>query len=532
MNRIVVITSGTRYSVGKGIAELTRAIPDAEWLVLRHVRTRPFRRILRSQWLNLQHHGWRWIPYELGDLAGRLYSPNGAVTLGTKPAPGSAYEWETILALPRVRLLEVKGLHDEGTLAAVRAFAPDLGLVLAASILKPSLFEIPRLGTINLHKGLLPDFRGMPPAFWELYENRQELGCTIHKVDAGLDTGPLLLQRRIPRRRHATVRGAAFELDEVGIRMTCEAVSLLLGGDPTWTPQTGGGRTFKKPTLRQETDLRRRLEPPHPESRPRRWMKDAAFTAYTHVIRPVPRRILAAQGIQRVVVFCYHRVNDDLRDSLTVGVEQFDDQMKLLASRYPVVDVEDVIAGTFRRDTSRPVIAVTFDDGYRDNWEFAAPILAQHRIPAAFFVSTGMIGTDRGFDHDRERLGMALPTMDWDQLRRMRDLGFTIGSHTVTHINCARVDKETLRRELDESRDTLRERLGIESPLFAYPFGKRADITAEGIQAVREAGYRGCFSAYGGVNDGSIDPFNVRRLGVGYATSRRGFLAALEGFSR
>jgi len=269
-----------------------------------------------------------------------------------------------------------------------------------------------------------------------------------------------------------------------------------------------------------------------PEPAARRAIKSVFYAGYTHGMRAIPRRLLAAARRQRVVVFCYHRVNDDMRDSLTVGVEQFDEQMGLLARMYPVVSIEDVVDGTFERDTARPAVAVTFDDGYRDNWQLAVPILARHRIPAAFFVSTGMIGTDRAFEHDLIRLGHALPTMDWENLARMQEMGFTIGAHTVTHINCARVDAETLRRELTDSRDTLRSRLGIERPIFAYPFGKRDDITPEGLAMVRELGYRGCLSAYGGANEGPIDPFGVLRIGMACGASRSGFRAAVEGFSR
>jgi peptidoglycan/xylan/chitin deacetylase (PgdA/CDA1 family) len=275
-----------------------------------------------------------------------------------------------------------------------------------------------------------------------------------------------------------------------------------LSGDATWTPQPAGGHTYTRPTLAEEAKLRRRLLH-QPEPAARRAIKSVFYAGYTHGMRAIPRRLLAAARRQRVVVFCYHRVNDDMRDSLTVGVEQFDEQMDLLARMYPVVSIEDVVDGTFERDTARPAVAVTFDDGYRDNWQLAVPILARHRIPAAFFVSTGMIGTDRAFEHDLIRLGHALPTMDWENLARMQEMGFTIGAHTVTHINCARVDAETLRRELTDSRDTLRSRLGIERPIFAYPFGKRDDITPEGLAMVRELGYRGMLSAYGGCERGS-----------------------------
>ena len=529
--RLVVFTSGSRNSVSKGIAELLRALPSARILVAQHQPRRKWGKLWRSQWSHLKRNGWRWIPYETLDVLRMLRPASAVEVLGRKPSPGAEYTWSALGRDPRVEIFRTLALHSEETLAVVRSFRPDLGIVLAAPVLKPSLFEIPRLGTINLHKGILPQFRGMPPAFWELYQDSPELGCTIHRVDRGLDTGPILLERRVPRPKYATVKGAAIQLDEIGVRMTCDAAALVLSGDATWTSQPAGGHTYTRPTLALEGKLRRRLMH-QSEPAGRRAIKNVFYSGYTHGMRAIPRRLLAATHRQRVVVFCYHRVNDDMRDSLTVGVEQFDEQMDLLARLYPVVSIEDVVDGTFERDTSRPAVAVTFDDGYRDNWELAVPILARHRIPAAFFVSTGMIGTDRAFEHDLTRLGHGLPTMDWENLTRIQEMGFTIGAHTVTHINCARVDAETLRRELTESRDTLRGRLGIERPIFAYPFGKREDITREGLAMVRELGYRGMLSAYGGANEGPIDPFGVLRIGMACGVSRQGFRAAVEGFSR
>ena len=316
----------------------------------------------------------------------------------------------------------------------------------------------------------------------------------------------------------------------------------LLGGDPasgaagpdgdapdraaSFPDGRRAGSTVPAPP--QERELRRRLRQPHPERAPRRWMKSAMFAGYTHLVRPIPRRLSAALGSQRLVVLCYHRVNDDLRDSLTVGVEQFEDQMRLLVRRYPLVSIEDVVAGTFRRDTARPAVAVTFDDGYLDNWEIAAPILARLRIPAGFFVTTGVIGNALGFDHDRARLGRTVPTMDWEHLRRLREMGFTIGSHTSGHVNFALADRGALRLDLEQSRDALRERLGVRRPILAYPFGRADDITPEGDRLVRELGYAGCLSAFGGANQGPIDPFDIRRQGVSFAITRSAFQASIE----
>lgn len=72
-------------------------------------------------------------------------------------------------------------------------FDPDVLLVSACPLLKPEIFEIPRLGTINVHRGIAPEYRGERTIFWPLYYREfDKLGVTLHRVDAGTDTGPIL----------------------------------------------------------------------------------------------------------------------------------------------------------------------------------------------------------------------------------------------------------------------------------------------------------------------------------------------------
>lgn len=253
---------------------------------------------------------------------------------------------------------------------------------------------------------------------------------------------------------------------------------------------------------------------------------------YSGLAAPLVNRANGWLGRQSAVILVYHRVNDEMTDGVTVGREQFERQMELLRREYPVVPLEDIASARAGRDTKRPVIAVTFDDGYLDNFENAVPILSRHRIPATFFVSTGFIGTRRGFVHDLKKLGRALPNMTWDQLRQMRQQGFGIGAHTVTHLNCGLASVEDVRRELVESYEVLQHELGVKDLMFAYPFGGRRDMTAAVREEVRRAGYTACLSAYGGANRGPIDPFNILRVGIGGGLSLRGFRARIDGWAR
>ncbi len=533
MEKIVIFTGNLTYSVRKGIVEICNNYPKTRILIAHQSPKKPIKKLLKNQWVNIRKNGWRWIPYQSSDIYNRVIHKilRESNAIKNSSCPGSQYDWQSIKKLPNIHYHICNNLHDKETLRRIISFNPDLGISLAAPILKAPLFTIPSLGTINLHKGKVPFYRGMPPAFWELWNNENEVGCTIHKVEAGLDTGDVLVKSSIPISKYSTVKGMQLALDEMGVLLTIRAIRLMAEGNPAWKKQQNGGKTYRKPTLKQQNVLNNRLVSPSNQGVVKRTIKGMVFFIYIYLIRTVPRWLLALKDNQRVIVLLYHRINDDLRDSVTVGIEQFDKQMEIVNKKCTVVSIEDIIRGNLPRNSFRPLVAVTFDDGYLDNYENAVPILLKHKIPAAFFISTGLIGTKNGFKHDILKLGKALPNMNWKQIEHMKQLGFTIGSHTINHINCAKDDVEKVRQEIVESKQTLEDKLGMKDIIFSYPFGKKEDINNSILEYVREVGYIGCVSAYGGCNENVINPFNVLRMGVDSNFSILAFQARLEGFS-
>lgn len=529
IGRTVVFTSDLNHSVKKAVFELATRFPDREWLVLLHSPSRPVSRIVRNQFRNLRRHGWRWIPH-LARLIGASLQNRVRRRPEVHPdAPGLAIDAAFRDGRHGIRTMRVPSVNGPEGVRLLTGFAPDLGISLAAPILRERAFSVPRHGTINLHKGKVPEYRGMPPAFWELKNGESEVGCTVHRIEAGLDTGAIIVERTVPRERYSTVGGMQRQLDRLGIELMCEAFGAFDAGTQTETAQREGGRTYTRPTLAEERALRRRLAGGRRGLRSA--AKDAVLSSYASLARPLPSRVLGLRRSQRIVILLYHRVSDEFRDEVTVGIEQFDRQMAWLGSRCTVVPTSDIVHGRIPVSSPSPVIAVTFDDGYLDNWENAAPILERYRIPATFFISTGFIGENRPFPHDAQKLGRTVPAMTWDQIEQLQRLGFTIGAHTVNHIDCGATEAQTVRAELIESRDVLREKLGLDEVFFAFPYGRRHNITPGVIEMLKQLGYTACFSAWGGYQRGvEFDRYDIRRVGLGSNFSMAAFRASLAGF--
>jgi len=243
----------------------------------------------------------------------------------------------------------------------------------------------------------------------------------------------------------------------------------------------------------------------------RQLAKDSFFRAYH-----AQKRLLGRSG-RTLPILCYHRVSDDLRDHVTVGIEQFDQQIAFLKANYTIIGLRDLLDGSL--NTQKTPVAITFDDGYLDNYENAFPILAKYGASATFFVSTDHITEQKPFAHDLDKLGRGLPNMSWDQIREMQRAGMDFGSHTANHVDLGQIDEATAWQELIRSDQTLRDQLGLKQNLFAFPFGRPQNLTEANHALIKKAGYHCCCSARGGLNNReNIDPFDIKRIGINYGS--------------
>lgn len=216
-----------------------------------------------------------------------------------------------------------------------------------------------------------------------------------------------------------------------------------------------------------------------------------------------------------VPVVAFHRVNNrGKNDGLTCDVKTFKEFCRVFSQEFDVVSIGTLTERLKRREGIKNLLAITFDDGYVDNYEEAAPILQQFGLPATFFVSTGFIDTDLIAFWD-EAAGVREKWMTWAQVSALHRTGFEIGAHTRTHVDLGKAMPDVAWSEIVGSRLDLEVQLGIKATSFAYPFGRQNHLLEGNLELVRQAGFECCCSCYGGINHGNTNVYNLHRIPIG-----------------
>jgi len=216
----------------------------------------------------------------------------------------------------------------------------------------------------------------------------------------------------------------------------------------------------------------------------------------------------------QMTIVAFHRVNDQLaNDPLTCSAAKFEAFCRFFCKHFRVLSLSEQVAGCRAGNDLGGTLSITFDDGYRDNIEVAAPILRRLQLPATFFVTTGFVGSSIIAPWDRQ-LPFQPRWMSWDDVRALHAEGFEIGSHTDSHLDIGAADAERVRMDLALSKEKLREALGAAVTLFAYPFGGPEHISRRARDQVREAGFTCCVACHGGINSTTPDPFDLNRIAV------------------
>ena len=251
-----------------------------------------------------------------------------------------------------------------------------------------------------------------------------------------------------------------------------------------------------------------------------------------------------------IVVLMYHRVNDNLPLSdLNVPVAKFREQMEYLKKNCEVVSIDNLLFGapvlqcpstpeeTIKRGNrgtsvqgnlkQNLKVIITFDDGYRDNYTNAYPILKELGLPATIFLITGMIGTDQKRPRYKD---MPTPDMlNWEEVLEMAPNNITFGTHTVSHPNLAQLSYVEQKKEIEEGIVALgsnvpmfqsskledssvgRETLDVRREVFCYPYGYYNQDT---LKVLKDLGVKIAFTVDPGINNEKINLLELRRTEI------------------
>lgn len=237
----------------------------------------------------------------------------------------------------------------------------------------------------------------------------------------------------------------------------------------------------------------------------------------------------------RVPVLMYHSISDDPELSFSpyykvcTYPQRFAEQMQWLADGgYRGVTLTEGLAALRREEShkdqvtgkknhsnhgnnpigeNQKLVAITFDDGFRDFHTAAFPVLRQHGFSATMYLPTAFIGDERKNFKTRECL-------TWAEVQELQDAGMEFGSHTVTHPKLVELDWPQIEIELNESKKTIEQKLQRPARSFAYPYAfpqANRDFASRFESVLREAGYESCATTEIGPMRVSDDPLRTKR---------------------
>ncbi|MBN1559659.1 polysaccharide deacetylase family protein [candidate division KSB1 bacterium] len=281
-------------------------------------------------------------------------------------------------------------------------------------------------------------------------------------------------------------------------------------------------------------------------------------------------------GHSSLRIFNYHRVLPGRPRFVidAIDVQEFEQQVKILTSCFNVCSLEAAIPALQRGELPPNSVCITFDDGYRDNYEYALPVLVKYNVPATVFLTTDFIGAQKFLWHDlvlwafevttmecmtfdelglqdarlveqedREKVAVyvleklktvttarrdelitmlydrmavnsrpqASYMLDWQHIREMSDLGMTFGAHTKSHVILSTLDDEALEEEIVGSKKAIERHLPSPVTSFAYPNGRKDDFDERAKKILRESGFQCAVTTDRGLNDRSQDVYALNR---------------------
>lgn len=223
-------------------------------------------------------------------------------------------------------------------------------------------------------------------------------------------------------------------------------------------------------------------------------------------LQETSEQVTVPSGAIKVPILVYHSVRPIIKgepplvDYFDISPELFEKNLIYLKeNNFSVISFSDLVESLEeKKELPKKPVVLTFDDGWKNQYIYAFPILKRYGITATFFIFTNAI------DHKN--------FLSWEQIKELDRSGMTIANHTKSHPYLLKIkDRNTLTDEILGSKKILEERLGKPVEFFAYPFGYFNDFI---ISIVKESGFKAARSSKKGTYHTKNDLFTLRSIEV------------------
>lgn len=244
------------------------------------------------------------------------------------------------------------------------------------------------------------------------------------------------------------------------------------------------------------------------------------------------RRSASGEGT-RIPILMYHSIADEDESGLSgyyrtaTSPTCFEEHMAVIHDcSYDVVGLPEAVSQLSEKpQQDSKLLAITFDDGYRNFYSNAYPVLQKYGFTATMYLPTAHIG-------DTNRVFKSKECLSWREVRELKNSGISFGSHTVNHPQLYSLSMQEIREELTTSKAVIEDKIGSKIDSFAYPYAfpetdKR--FKSDLRQMLFEAGYQSGVCTTVGLAGPVSDPLFLERLPVNSADDERLFRAKLRG---
>ncbi|MEG0300005.1 polysaccharide deacetylase family protein [Cetobacterium sp.] len=245
--------------------------------------------------------------------------------------------------------------------------------------------------------------------------------------------------------------------------------------------------------------------------------KEFSIETIVDEIEKIYQREIVKKKKYEMPVIMYHRVIKDESEKGVHGtyvtVKQFEEQMSYLKKKgFETVTFKDMLNNKYKQrfDKDKKWIMLTFDDGYKDNYENAFPILKKYEFKGIIYILDGL-SYNKWDVENKNNPEKKFTLMNKEELLEMQNYGIEFGGHTSSHPELAKLPIEKAKNEISTSKVTIEKMVGKELLSFAYPYGS---LNQDVKQIPKEVGYRFAVATDSGSLTFSDDLFEIRRIGI------------------